>query len=125
MEVEEEHTTTPDEWTMTTDLVCPEGNRVEIHVYTNLSHASGTFCTLTLEGDGSTENKELEGLTATNNTAAQPNDIEIHGTLEKLSTQTHGACSAGLTLNLTGSLHLDITVSGTDEEGNPRGIEIS
>lgn len=115
--------TTPHEWRLTTSLVCPPMKKVEIHIYNDTNHASGTWCTLTYF---QVDNENLEGLTATvsTNTPSSPNDIELHGSLT-LRAEFHGTCSAGLTIKANGTLAMTgITLTGTNHLGEGTSIHI-
>lgn len=115
--------TTPDEWAITTDLDCPANQRLEFHVYNNASHASGTWCTFTVEGDGATENKGLEGLKVTNDPEA--GHLEIHGAVSSLAAQMHGTCTAGITINYNTTTSItEATIEARNELGEPVGLDI-
>lgn len=118
-----EGVTTPDEWRFTTSLVCPAGKKVEVHIYNNESHASGSWCTLTMFP---ADNENLEGLTATvnTNTPTAPNDFTVEGSVT-VRHEVHGTCSAGLTVKSNGTLEVTgLTVTGKDEVENPVSVDI-
>lgn len=108
-----------DEWTGLGDFECPTGKKAEIHVYNNASHASGTFCTATVSPQAN-----LGGLTVFNETASAPRDLRASGTIGGVVAQVHGTCSAGLTLNTSVNIHVNATISATNEIGEPIGVEI-
>jgi hypothetical protein len=120
-------TTNSDDWTIKSDLTCESGNKVEVHIYGENEHphaVGGLWCTLTIEG-GAGQNKNLTGLKVKNTTTASPKkDVDIDGTVLNIRTQTHGTCSAGLTINFNGEIDTHITATGTTALGEAQGIEI-
>jgi hypothetical protein len=121
-------TTNSDDWSVKTDLLCQTGNKIEIHIYGENERphtVGGLWCTLTVEG-GAGQNKNLTGLTAENTTTASPKkDIDFDGTVLNFRTQTHGPCSAGLTINFNAEFDIHMTLTGTTVPGGAaQGIEI-
>lgn len=106
-----------DEWTGLGDLECPGTKKVEIHVYNNLSHASGTWCTATLAPQ-----TNLGGLIVFNETAE--GTLKATGTIGGVKGQMHGTCSAGLTLNFNSSIHVNAKITATNELEEPIGVRI-
>jgi hypothetical protein len=103
-----------DSWSGTVDLVCPEGNSLEISVY--MSPSEGIkICTLKLGGQ-----EGLEGLAITNDT--EGGDVVLHGTLAGVSVQKSGLCGAASTE--AGAYDLELTGAGTGSEGGPEGISV-
>jgi hypothetical protein len=105
-----------DEFSLKTDISCPAGKKIEIHIYgenENPHKGEGLWCTLTVS-----EQAGLKGLKAVNETAS--NTIALEGTLEGITSQTHGTCSAGLTINSSlGKLDAHATLTGVGPVNDP------
>lgn len=108
-------------WTVKSDLICTGTNKVEIHVYNGPGHTN-TWCTLTIAAQNNLVG--LKAVNETNGAGSSDDSIKLEGTVENIASQSHGTCSAGLTINFNGKLDTNVTVTGTDHEKEPNGIRI-
>jgi hypothetical protein len=118
-----------DYFTVTTDVVCPEGKKIEVHLYTghNAHTSANSFCTITV---GPQTNRE--GLTIDVNTSKSPVDLTLTGTVSGIKAEFHRnsfLCPHEGTTPTTedGQYHLPVagvTVTAKDKEGSGTGIHI-
>lgn len=107
-------------WTGTGALSCPSG-ALAVHIYNGPGYTN-TWCTTTFGSQSG-----LSGATVSNETnggGSSDDTIAVEGALEEVAFQTHGACSAGLTLNLKGEIDLNLEVSATNIAGESIGARI-
>lgn len=108
-------------WTGTGSFSCPAGKVLEVHIYNGPGYTN-TWCTTTFGSQSG-----LSGATVTNETnggGSGDDTIAIGGELEEVAFQTHGTCSAGLTLNLKGQIDLNLEVKATNIAGTQIGARI-
>jgi hypothetical protein len=106
---------TPPYFQVKAHLTCPPNKLPEFHIYLNSEHAI-TWCRLTLN-----PKENMNGTQALNEAGGS---VDVSGTLEGVSTQIHGTCSAGLTINFNGALDTHLTFNGTDSGGSPDAIMV-
>lgn len=106
-------------------VVCPEGKDITLRIYSGAGKhtANEPFCHITIKEKATA----YTGLTATG-TTTNPDDIDITGTvtgIEATKSSPTGSILCPHETTTTASLDQDITVTGTDGQGNPTGITIS
>jgi hypothetical protein len=99
----------------TTDIVCPEGQQIEIHVYTNSSHAT-TICTIKVPGQTG-----LAGVTVQNSGG----NLVLGGPITGIRASKTGILCGGTAETTTGEEDISITVSGKNEAGGATSVSIS
>jgi hypothetical protein len=72
----------PTDYDADVSIICPEGKKIEVHVYNNAAHTE-QLCTLTIESDQT----DLSGNTITN-VAGSPDDLLIHHNV-KVKVENH------------------------------------
>ncbi|HET8862647.1 MAG TPA: hypothetical protein VFM94_05295 [Solirubrobacterales bacterium] len=103
-------------YSVTTDIVCPEGKDIQVTVFSSSSHAL-KLCTLTL--------KSQSGLTGANttNTSGFTNDVDVAGTFRFVKAEKSGLCGAGS--SEMGEIDVNLTLQGTGSEGGATNISIT
>jgi hypothetical protein len=96
-----------DKYALSSDIVCPAGQKIVKHVYEGLNEAV-PWCTYTIGPQAG-----LPGATITTTTGA--NDVDISGAFKNIHVEKHGICGAGTT-NF-GEWDIDLTVTGTGPGG--------
>jgi hypothetical protein len=112
------------DFTLTTGqvaLTCPTGKVVETHRYNSEPHSAGV-CTNTIKPTTEASVSHSYGTvhtTARYGTVTFTNlangTIGVHGTIEGITSQTHGSCSFGFTLNTSEAIyHMSVTLVARD-----------
>jgi hypothetical protein len=120
-------TETTNTYGASTDIECPDNVAIDLDIYkvgtpdTDEAHtnSSNLFCTITVP-----EQTGLTGPHLTNDTAN--GDVDLIGTFTGVKYTRHGGAGCGPEQTFTnGQLHVDMTVTGTNEEGGATAIAIS
>lgn len=108
---------------VTADVICPPGKVIEVHIYKAASaHLDAdAICTVKV---GEANNQGRTGLHATNTPAANPDDIDISGTVTGIHTDTSGTL-CGTNTSTNSSLAVDITVKGYTAGGAETGVTVT
>lgn len=106
-----------DRYGLSSDIVCPAGQKIEKHVYVGPADEGMSWCTYTI---GSQFGLPGARVTTTTNGA---NDLDIVGAFENIHVEKHGMCGAGTT-NF-GKWDVDLTVTGTGPGGMATPITVT
>lgn len=110
-------TTEENVYSVSADLVCPEGNAIETHVYkaNSTEHAVGdSICTTKVHPQS-----DLTGISV----ASTEGDIDIYGTINGVETEHTGSlCGTG---SSSWTLHMDVTAEGHNELGERIPVAIT
>lgn len=111
-----------DAFAVTTDIVCPVGQKIDTDAYPvgtlPSEHATkAQFCTTTIPAQTG-----LSGLTLTTDTVND--DFNIKGTLEKI-TVSKSLAGCGASEEKSGKLQTNVTVKGKNEAGGNTGITVT
>ncbi len=112
-------------------LVCPTGKVLELHRYGSVPHGSST-CTTTVKPTTEVNVSHAHTVVHTTDeygtvtyTNVADGDIEVHGTVEGITAQSHGACSFGLTINTSEAiLHVGAVFAVEDATQSPVPVHV-
>ncbi len=107
-----------DTYNVTADVVCPTGKSIILHVYFAKANENVLLCEVTVGPQVG-----LAGPTVKTITTASPHDLEIHGTFKNIAATKSGTC--GHEATATAEFHINATVKGTNNLGQPAAITIS
>jgi hypothetical protein len=99
----------------TTDVVCPESQQIEVHVYTNSTHAT-TICTVKVPGQTG-----LVGGTVQNNAG----NLKLGGPITGIRSTKTGILCGGTAETTIGEEDISAEVSGAKEGGGANSVSIS
>jgi hypothetical protein len=106
---------------VTADVVCPVGGHIVVTVWNGQTHVAPAFivCTVTVKPQTG-----LIGPHLTNQAGGQ--HVLMRGTFNNVHVTRSGPCTGGPTQTTTeGQIHIDATISGTNEAGGATAISIS
>jgi hypothetical protein len=103
-------------WGGTSSIVCPVGKEIEIHAYTNSTHAS-TICTVKIPAQ--------TGLTGGSAKNIANGDITLSGPGGGIKATKTGILCGGTAETNSAEVHGDAVVSGTNEAAAPTDILLS
>ncbi|HEX5763188.1 MAG TPA: hypothetical protein VFY04_08720 [Solirubrobacterales bacterium] len=101
-------------YTLSTDVDCPTGKQIEVHIYPSLLH-TGSICTLTVGSQTG-----LIGATADVHTKAGADDVTLTGTVNNIRSEMHrfsSACPESGTTVITNSATYHIPSDGVTAQG--------
>lgn len=105
-----------DQYSVTTDLVCPEGKDIEVELFSSSKHEAGTrICTRTIRPQVGIPGGRLTSTTGSST-------LDLVGTFN-LHLEQSGACGTATTT--TGAFHVDVTLKGTSSIGAPTGVLVT
>ncbi len=107
-------------YSVTADVVCETGKAIYVEAFAGESHG---FRVCTDKVPAQTGIEGTAHLTNTPESGGVPDDIDLAGTFEGITVHQSGLC--GTASGATGVLHVDLTITGTNESGGATGVTIS
>ncbi len=105
-----------DQYSGTSDLVCPAGKNIELHIYLSSSNENVQTCKIVIKAQNG-----LTGGTVTNDTVTH--GLILSGAVEGITAEKSGVCGTASTNEAV--FEGEATVTGTNEAKAPDGIQIS
>lgn len=104
-----------DTYSSKVDIVCAAGQSILVHVYFSSSNENLEVCTITVGPQ--------TGLTGAKVTDTTTGDLTVHGTLTGIHATRSGVCGSASTTE--DEFHINATVKGTNNLGEPTSISLS
>lgn len=104
-----------DSYGVTTDVVCPEGQKIQWTVFLGTSHTT-KLCTISIKPQTG-----LSGAHVTTNTASDT--LGVVGTVENVHIEESGLCGNKTTTE--GKIDLDLGITGRNGEGGSTGLTVT